>query len=527
MTNTSAAPTPGEPRGPTIRVASSRPALVYGPAAGGRVETVVVEPSAKMSLKCELPWSQSDELGLNKIAWYLNGAYLHSTGSSDTYNLTLPELTRPLGGTYSCAHHLLGSNQAMDSNNFHGAAVRVIHSHNKLDLKARGESPFRPFSSRSRSLGAPLCHHHHYLTHALYLAAGPRLLNRRDLLAPVRSFSEPELTSNPAGRLKLTCLAQCEPLCSIDWSIELNEAGLSSRLKIDPFDASSSLSADVNSSRVNRTNFIRVRWLHLDQQESNRNLVIRQLESLTYRQNDTNFSWLSQAVVPNQLDADFRPTADLATGLAPDPVQANVLSRLELTYAQLAKLLLANHASADPVQVKVKCRPSPLLVAGTAKSLSGSVFGYRLIESETYYPTELVEEPSPDDGEPFIRKGAANLTEYLDMVKLQTGSIYSDEMQTSILLDGKWRLLHSISPSRPSLTPAPQHPQRPQVSCWSAASEIRHSRRTDSCSATINWSRSPIPTAFRRPCSHAAMGATPIRPPNSSGFSRELNHNMH
>lgn len=45
-------------------------------------------------------------------------------------------------------------------------------------------------------------------------------MDRRDLMPTRRSFSDLELSANPGSKLKLACMAKCEPLCSIDWYLE-------------------------------------------------------------------------------------------------------------------------------------------------------------------------------------------------------------------------------------------------------------------------------------------------------------------
>lgn len=193
------------------------------------------------------------------------------------------------------------------------------------------------------------------------------------------------------------------------------------------------------------------------------NLFVRKLESLQYRHNDSTFSWISQAVAGAQIDSDPRVTAKqislAAETSGSSPQTANVFSRLELTYAQLALLLAnseptsADHGSSNEqqFQVRVKCHLNNLLggrgqlpyVSPTNVHYS---FGHLQLDSNVWFPEELESDTFTNDGssmqleqqqlntgdEPF------NLTIYQesDMSRRQSATL-NDQLHINILLDSK------------------------------------------------------------------------------------------
>lgn len=209
-------------------------------------------------------------------------------------------------------------------------------------------------------------------------------------------------------------------------------------------------SAAISSSTRDDVGFVRLGKLS----EVEQNLLIKQLESVQYRQNESNFSWLSQAIAGSQMDTDLRAAArqlSLATEVSgPEDLQANVFSRLELTYAQLAQLLIADTSSSDhelaqQTQVRVQCRlNSAFSNLQRIPSASASNVHYALahifLEPEIWFPHEL---ESDADGltagiEQLLSTGSGqpNLTRSQDP-DTSRSSAALQELHINILLDSK------------------------------------------------------------------------------------------
>lgn len=255
-------------------------------------------------------------------------------------------------------------------------------------------------------------------------AVGPRLLERRELLMPqTRSFSELELNANPTNKLRLACLAQCEPLCSIEWY--LNQEPLASAA-VSQADNPAATGAAANkraaaargitaaeaatlTTTMNQTATVvgagfvlrqellaaNPAWfrlvsienvLHHQQQQSapaDAPLVV-----VGSQRNGTSsrFAWLRQsslgaaaaaAAAPvtgghpsiiqqqQQLDWQGRQLMREASEQQYLPDQVNVFSRLELSYNSIARLLEAAGSQNDPEYhresaIKLKCRINPI-----------------------------------------------------------------------------------------------------------------------------------------------------------------------
>lgn len=160
-----------------MRVSSSAGLLAYDrpwpapnpigsdkPAGGARPRsTVVVVVSARaeqqINLKCDLAnLRRPFEFG-HKVLWYSNGAFLHSSSTTDVYNFSLAardqaahaQASRLLDGPISCAHHLLESSAIINSPaNFHANSMRVYPSANDIDLRLQGELATGAASRRPR-----------------------------------------------------------------------------------------------------------------------------------------------------------------------------------------------------------------------------------------------------------------------------------------------------------------------------------------------------------------------------------------
>lgn len=173
--------------------------------------------------------------------------------------------------------------------------------------------------------------------------ASPKLHRRPDLMPPVRSFSEPELLAAPNGRLRLACMAECEPLCSVQWL--LNGRPLRappSQLEPEPQHASGSndhQQLEANGSWLAST------WPVTFEGSSGR---LSLFESRRSGQNGSRFGWLKASGLSLTAGAPAASDLELAKGQLmrqAEPLllaaEANVFSKLELAYSQILQLLLS------------------------------------------------------------------------------------------------------------------------------------------------------------------------------------------
>lgn len=132
----------------TIDDASSTPPLlVYGyfEPLKGSASLIVAQPNLPVSLKCHLPApGRLSTATSRQVMWYLDGAYIHSSGAQDVFNLSLADLGRlkglkgpHLGGQLSCAHHVLAPSSSPE--NFHGSSMKVYRSANQFDFRLQGK----------------------------------------------------------------------------------------------------------------------------------------------------------------------------------------------------------------------------------------------------------------------------------------------------------------------------------------------------------------------------------------------------
>lgn len=266
----------------------------------------------------------------------------------------------------------------------------------------------------------------------------PKLIERRQLLPPLRSFSEPELSLNPASRLKLACLARCEPICSIDW--HLNGQLLT---PITP------LRLDFARSREFHPNqsVVFTRSLELANSPlATAHLSVGLLENVVRQPNESSFAWIKQSVVgalqtnsPEALEwssRQLRRDSDLLDE------SANVISKLELSYSQIEQLMARQESSGNLQELTIKCRLNSLLDAlpvGERHQLR--TFTYLQLAASSWFPS------SSSELEELQTKDAYRLAmnnEPLDLSTLRLAEQQQDnieaptqEMQMSILMDSK------------------------------------------------------------------------------------------
>lgn len=217
----------------------------------------------------------------------------------------------------------------------------------------------------------------------------PRLLTeRRELMPTIRSFSELELNANSGNKLRLICLAQCEPVCSLDWY--LNEHLLTTSERPDQ-DANLEYTFQVNNANQTVMSRRLMHELPLDSSSSG----IVSVENLIYRPSNSSskFTWLRETTfgVPTGKQADLIDSeskqlmreADLHLSSA----NANVFSRFELTYNQINQLLQsARETQAD--QIELKCKLNAMLAGSSWPSSKSKQFTYAFLEAEHWFPPD-------------------------------------------------------------------------------------------------------------------------------------------
>lgn len=210
----------------------------------------------------------------------------------------------------------------------------------------------------------------------------------------LRSFSELELSSQAASRLKFACWAECEPLCSIDWFLNGRPLTAAAQPGDSPTDEGDddSTSSWSSSKRV----FRETRQLTVNSASS---LHLAQLVNRLYDTNSTRvrkFAWSKQSAVVPIADLSSRPVNQLELAsqqLVRESLEletVNVLSKLELNYKQLSELLVAaadkrNDSSDD--ELLVECKLNKFL---------DPKFGHARVQPNVWFPSAT---PMRDLGE--------------------------------------------------------------------------------------------------------------------------------
>lgn len=203
-----------------------------------------------------------------------------------------------------------------------------------------------------------------------------RATTKEELMPSYRSFTDLELSSQPNKQLRLTCLAQCEPLCSIDWLLNGKIISIEELIETGQWLSSS------NEQVFYETRRAKLESLELFQL----NNVIRVPSSTEARK----FSWTkqstwsfslnnSQVVRLNQHQLASEQLARVSQETS-DALDANVLSKFEINYNQLIQVLAASkmNDSSDGL-LSVECKLSKLL---------DQQFGYAHVPPNVWFPTQ-------------------------------------------------------------------------------------------------------------------------------------------
>lgn len=184
----------------------------------------------------------------------------------------------------------------------------------------------------------------------------------------VKSFSKLELESNSANKLKLFCMAQCEPLCSIDWYFGFKPPDDTGETELSSKTADSSKNNDNHDSKfnviykeqllssaqsivslVNQNSADSYHWdinnyttLFASKQNYNSgsseiiNNNLSLIENLIHLQNENLFAWFKQTSL--QLPASSSSSSAASSGTTTNNNNYNN-SPLELSSKQLLKEL--------------------------------------------------------------------------------------------------------------------------------------------------------------------------------------------
>lgn len=100
-----------------------------------QVQTLIVDQSAYLSLKCDLGLPRMSPDSPREIVWLSNGIHLHSSSNSDVLNISVASLDlRGSSVRLSCANRMISSGESFQANQ-----LRLLHSSNMIELKLPGK----------------------------------------------------------------------------------------------------------------------------------------------------------------------------------------------------------------------------------------------------------------------------------------------------------------------------------------------------------------------------------------------------
>lgn len=210
----------------------------------------------------------------------------------------------------------------------------------------------------------------------------------------IRSFSELELNANSASKLRLICMAECEPICSIDWYLnrqlfppptttttaKTKTSDRNSLLEVAPLlDSNPSGSGNSNTRAHNNSNLtvLSRRSLHELPLETGSSMMLF-VENLIYNRYNSSssasskFTWLRETsfsagnskkrtvdVESSEFGSDIRQLMREAD-LHLTNTNVNVFSKFELTYNQIGQLLQSSQQSSGD-EISLECKPNVML----------------------------------------------------------------------------------------------------------------------------------------------------------------------
>lgn len=241
----------------------------------------------------------------------------------------------------------------------------------------------------------------------------PKLVERRDLMPAIRSFSELELNANSASKLRLICMAECEPICSIDWYLNRQLFSASTTTSDKGFTLQEvvplllgSNQASAAAATMNQTQTVLSRSsLHELPLESGSSMMVS-VENLIYRLNPSGkFTWRRESSfsgsqkravdsVESSKGDDYSDISRLMreADLHLSNGNANVFSKFELTYNQIVQLLQDRNSG----EVLLECKLNDMFLGATSSSSSSSSngnlkhhqLGFAFVEPQHWFPSE-------------------------------------------------------------------------------------------------------------------------------------------
>lgn len=247
----------------------------------------------------------------------------------------------------------------------------------------------------------------------------------------VRTFSELELVSQPKGKLKLTCQARCEPLCSIDWYlnnerlVKPNSATNQAQLQINH--TKSTIFVVSRSSQATNNNNNDDEWLIID------NLI----EQNTTSNEPGGLTWIKQSKIQaaklTSTSGELE-TASLQLNQEMQPIQqakqANVFSQLELSYAQINRMLEQQQ------QFSIECRLNP-------NFNQDNLFRYKQVATNEWFPQSAAEQEL--EGFDEVPVDFESIISTDKPTKRPQGGPSIQSMKTTIKLDSKYELYKQLT----------------------------------------------------------------------------------
>lgn len=238
----------------------------------------------------------------------------------------------------------------------------------------------------------------------------------------IRSFSELELNANSASKLRLICMAECEPICSIDWYLNrqllFGETATTTKTTYDKShtlqEVATSLLDSNPAATANQTVLSRHCLHELPVSESGSSMM-NFVENLIYRYNSSGrFTWLRETSFSSENQkravaavhgvessdhrmADYSDASKLMreADLQLSKANANVFSKFELTFNQIGQLLQRDQ-SQNSGEILLECKlnvmfgggVSPNGIANHHHQQQQQQLGYTFVEPQHWFPSK-------------------------------------------------------------------------------------------------------------------------------------------
>lgn len=208
-------------------------------------------------------------------------------------------------------------------------------------------------------------------------------------MPPARGFTERELERNPRQKAQFACAARCSPICSLRWFINSIALEPTTTMALNANSVPQQIGPESSGARPPLVGFRRIEPLSQpaaahssDGRPSGDEYSLVQLETIWRPTNEsTSGRWQSESLIsaepPSLAREDSEPGALKRQLELSSPVRverANVLSKLELSYNQIAALLIGDPSN----NLTVGCK---LIAAGSHWALE-----HTLIKPNDWFP---------------------------------------------------------------------------------------------------------------------------------------------